>query len=115
MSCVEKEVEPVSRANLDNGVKNKKVIIKKRPDINILDEVSSDLGKRKITLSFGPQIYNDKERYGQDIPPDFFNTNIGHGVTNINEAEFVNEVEIVDEAEILDWCYKYLASKKIQI
>ena len=83
----------------------KKPIIKKRPDINIPHEVSSDLGKRKMVSSFGPEIYNDKERYGQDIPDDFFKTNIGHGV---------NEVEIVDEAEILDWCYKYLASKNIQ-
>jgi len=80
----------------------KKIIIKKRPDINITDEVSSDLGKRKMdkdTLN--------KERYGQDIPDDFFKTNIGHNV--------YAEKGDLDEAEILDWCYKYLASKNIRI
>lgn len=82
---------------------SRKVIIKKRPDIDITDYNSSDLGKRKLTDSFGLQIYNDKDRYGQDIPPDFFETNIGHDVY---------EDSHIDEAEILEWCYKYLASKK---
>jgi hypothetical protein len=89
----------------------KKPIIKKRPDINIPDEVSSDLGKRKMVSSFGSEIYNDKERYGQDIPDDFFKTNIGH---NVYEDKF-HLNENLNEAEILDWCYKYLASKNIQI
>jgi hypothetical protein len=79
----------------------RKIIIKKRDDINISVENSSDLGKRNLVHSFGLQIYNDKERYGQDIPADFFKTNIGHAESSL------------DEAEILDWCYKYLASKKI--
>jgi len=109
MSFVEKEVEPVSHANLNNNVK--KVIIKRRSDINILDELPSDLGKRKMVSSFGPEIYNDKERYGQDIPDDFFKTNIGH---NVYEDKF-HLNENLNEAEILDWCYKYLASKNIQI
>jgi hypothetical protein len=82
---------------------SRKVIIKKRPDIDITDDNSSDLGKRKLADSFGLQIYNDKDRYGQDIPPDFFETNIGHDVY---------EDSHIDEAEILEWCYKYLASKK---
>jgi hypothetical protein len=82
----------------------RKIVIKKRHDINISDENknTSDLGKRNLADSFGVQIYNDKERYGQDIPADFFKTNIGHGHSSA-----------IDEAEILDWCYKYLASKKI--
>jgi len=104
MSFLEKEVEQVSHADIFNGVK--KIIIKRRSDINIPDEVPSDLGKRKIAVSFGSQIYNDKERYGQDIPPDFFDTNIGHNVYEESQHLFI------DEAEILDWCYKYLASKK---
>jgi hypothetical protein len=89
-----------------NSNTSKKIIIKKRPDINrssdtkIEEQVSGDLGKRKLADSFGLQIYNDKERYNQDIPADFFRTNIGHNVYQDSEAE------------ILDWCYKYLASKK---
>jgi hypothetical protein len=50
---------------------------------------------------------SDKERYGQDIPDDFFKTNIGHSV--------YEEKTHLNEAEILDWCYKYLSSKNIQI
>lgn len=41
---------------------------------------NSILGKRKLVDAFGEEIYNDKERYGQDIPVNFFKTNIGHGV-----------------------------------
>jgi len=94
----------INSASINPGTSSRKVIIKKRPDLdtNITDENScSDLGKRKLADSFGLQIYNDKDRYGQDIPTDFFQTNIGHGV-----------VYDIDEAEILDWCYKYLASKQ---
>lgn len=105
MSFVEKQVDPAIHFTC------KKPIIKKRPDINIPDEVSSDLGKRKIAVPFGPEIYNDKERYGQDITDDFFKTNIGH---NVYEDKF-HLNENLNEAEILDWCYKYLASKNIQI
>jgi len=85
---------------------SKKIIIKKRPDIKrrgdikIEEQLHDDLGKRKLADSFGSQIYNDNERYNQDIPDDFFKTNIGHNVYQDSEAE------------ILDWCYKYLASKK---
>ena len=122
MSFVEKENSSATETTNNN----RKIIIKRRdikrrdikrkPDINISDENPSDLGKRNLEDSFGSEIYNDKERYGQDIPADFFKTNIGHGLypektdTNIN----INN-QILDEAEILDWCYKYLASKNIQI
>ena len=82
---------------------SRKLIIKKRHDLDISHDNSSDLGKRKLADSFGLQIYNDKERYGQDIPADFFATNMGHDVY---------EDSPIDEAEILEWCYKYLASKK---
>jgi hypothetical protein len=56
----------------------KKPVIKRRPGIII--EEASILGKRKLVDAFGVEIYNDKDRYGQDIPVDFFKTNIGHGV-----------------------------------
>lgn len=41
-------------------------------------EINSVLGKRKIVDAFGLEIYNDKDRYGQDISNDFFNNHIGH-------------------------------------
>jgi hypothetical protein len=95
-----------SESNGENSNTSKKIFIKKRPDIKrspdikIEEQLHDDLGKRKLADSFGSQIYNDKERYNQDIPADFFKTNIGHNVYQDSEAE------------ILDWCYKYLASKK---
>ena len=60
-------------------VKRKFVIIK-RQDIEVTVENKSILGKRKLVEAFGLEIYNDKDRYGQDITSDFFVTNIGHGV-----------------------------------
>ena len=83
-------------------VNYKKIIIKRRADMNISEEVSSDLGKRKMDMDT-----LNKERYGQDIPDDYFKSNIGHNV--------YEEKHSLNEAEILDWCYKYLASKNIQI
>jgi len=38
------------------------------------------LGKRKLDEAFGQQIYNDADRYGQEIISGFFKTNIGHSV-----------------------------------
>jgi len=69
--------------------------------LGTIDKDVTILGNRKLLEAFGEEIYNDKERYGQNIPSDFFKTNIGHGVS-IDE----------NENEIIDWCYKYLASKK---
>jgi hypothetical protein len=56
----------------------KKPVIKRRPG-PIIEPVSI-LGKRKLVQAFGEEIYNDRDRYGQDIPADFFDTNVGHGV-----------------------------------
>ena len=42
-------------------------------------QVASILGKRQLEEAFGSGM-NDKERYGQEIPSDFFKTNIGHTV-----------------------------------
>jgi hypothetical protein len=42
----------------------------------------SNLGKRKLVDAFGLEIYNEKERYGQDILADFFTSNSGHCVYN---------------------------------
>lgn len=57
---------------------HKKPIIKRRYG-HIVEHVSI-LGKRKLVEAFGEEIYNERERYGQDIPADFFDTNVGHGV-----------------------------------
>jgi hypothetical protein len=107
--------------------------IKKRPIIkrnSVTTDISSVLGKRKLSDSFGPGIH-DEERYGQEIIPDFFKTNIGHGVylypkgsparqaLQIQQPSSVNitptrpNTPIYNEDEIINWCYKYIASKKI--
>jgi hypothetical protein len=58
----------------------KMIVIKKRERTEILVEIISLLGKRKLVDAFGLEIYNDENRYGQEIPADFFVTNVGHGV-----------------------------------
>ena len=55
-------------------VNKKRIIIKKRPNITPV------LGKRKLVDAFGENIYNETDRYGQEIPADFFKNNVGHGV-----------------------------------
>ena len=58
----------------------RKPVIKIRPEMLFYEPVNI-LGKQKLADAFGEEIYNDQDRYGQDIPADFFNTNVGHGVT----------------------------------
>lgn len=53
----------------------RKPVIRRRPGYYF--PALSVLGKRKLEIAFGPGM-NDKERYGQEIPPDFFKTNVGH-------------------------------------
>lgn len=55
---------------------------KRKPDLFEPKPVkpTSILGKRKLDVAFGKEVYYDKERYGQDIPQNFFKNNIGHGV-----------------------------------
>lgn len=52
----------------------------KRPEFFDPQPKNNVLGKRKLADAFGEEICNDKIRYGQDIPDDFFKTNVGHGV-----------------------------------
>jgi len=74
--------------------------------------IPSILGKRKIADAFGPGMH-DKERYGQEIEPEFFKNNIGHGVYINPILSSSKNISSTQETEIIDWCYKYLASKKM--
>lgn len=62
----------------------KKPIKIKRRNLS-LNDTPSVLGKRKLVDAFGFEIYYDIERYGQEIPSDFFKINIGHGVLGVNK------------------------------
>jgi hypothetical protein len=53
----------------------RKPILRRRPQYYF--PTFSVLGKRKLEVAFGLGM-NDKERYGQEIPPNFFKTNVGH-------------------------------------
>jgi len=53
----------------------RKPVIKRRN--GYIEPFVSILGKRKLEVAFG-QGMNDKDRYGQEIPHDFFKTNVGH-------------------------------------
>jgi hypothetical protein len=46
------------------------------------EKVKSILRKRKLMDAFGEKIYNDQDRYGQEISNEFFKNNTGHGVYN---------------------------------
>jgi hypothetical protein len=74
--------------------------------------IPSILGKRKIADAFGSGMH-DKERYGQEIEPEFFKNNIGHGVYINPILSSSKNISSTQETEIIDWCYKYLASKKM--
>lgn len=69
-------------SNIDPGffepLPVKAIFVKKNK--NGKNYIPNILGKRKLVDAFGEKIYNDEERYGQEIPADFFQTNIGHGV-----------------------------------
>jgi len=53
----------------------RKPVLRRRPGYYF--QIVNLLGKRKLEVAFGPGM-NDKERYGQEILPDFFKTNVGH-------------------------------------
>lgn len=53
-------------------LERKKPILKRKTKTTV--PIVSILGKRTIQEAFG-QGMNDCERYGQEIPPDFFKTN----------------------------------------
>jgi hypothetical protein len=55
-----------------------RIFFDRREKRNTQNNISS-LGKRKLADAFGEKIYNEQERYGQEITADFFKTNIGHG------------------------------------
>jgi hypothetical protein len=68
--------------NTSNNSISIKIYIKKRLVDDASINLCSILCKRKLVDAFGLEIYNEKERYGQDIPADFFTLNSGHGVYN---------------------------------
>ena len=68
--------------NNTNTTTCRKIYIKKRLVDDVSINLCSILGKRKLVDAFGEEIYNEKERYGQDIPTDFFTLNSGHGIYN---------------------------------
>lgn len=85
----------------------KKPVIKRKYIIKCKSLTSNLPMKRKIAEAYGTGGMHDEERYGREISPHFFKTNIGHGV-------YPNQIHIPEynEVEIINWCYKYIASKK---
>lgn len=68
----------MSRPNLFQPMPIKrKPVIRRR--INTDVNVTSILGKRKMEEEYG-SVMNDSERYGQEIGPNFFETNVGHNL-----------------------------------
>jgi hypothetical protein len=68
-------------------MERRKPVLKRKHQYN--ENVISVLGKRKLDEVFGAGM-NDDNRYGCEIPPDFFNSNIGHIVYTKKSNEFEN-------------------------
>jgi hypothetical protein len=87
----------------------KKPILRKRNEYCF--PLVSILGKRKLEVAFGFGM-NDKERYGQEIPPNFFKLNHGHNAYPSYECYTYNKHTTTDfthlyEDRIQYWRQKY--------
>ena len=75
-----KQIENLDVSYNENKTKIRRPIIRRKYCKDDLNNIPSLLDKRKLVESFGLEIYNERDRYGQDIPLDFFEKNIGHNV-----------------------------------
>ena len=66
---------PIKFEDIESNSERIKPVIKRRTRFQ--EHNVSILGKRKLEAAFGRGM-NDKERYGQEIPPEFFKLNRGH-------------------------------------
>lgn len=71
------EPKPFLRKDCEEKTERRKPILKKMGCCQ--KRLVSILGKRQLEDVYGYGM-NDNERYGQEIPPDFFKTNGGHNV-----------------------------------
>jgi hypothetical protein len=88
----------------------RKPILRRRPGYYF--PIVSILGKRNRETEFG-YCMNDKERYGQEIPPDFFKFNHGHNVFPCCDKGFIDRDIPVNynhfyEDRLKYWREKYL-------
>ena len=88
----------------------RKPILRRRPGYYF--PIVSVLGKRTVEEAFGRGM-NDKERYGQEIPPDFFKFNQGHNAFPSRMEGFIAPVNSpvnsknLYETKINYWREKY--------
>jgi hypothetical protein len=83
----------------------RKPVLRRRPGYYF--PIVSILGKRKMEEAFGRGM-NDKERYGQEIPPDFFKFNRGHNVlpSSISDSSVINLKNLYED-RLKFWREKY--------
>lgn len=86
----------------------RKPVLKRRHDF--IEHVDSILGKRKIEEAFGRGT-NDRARYGQEIPPDFFKNNYGHPVYPSREYYTYNKNTTKDFTHLYEDRIKYWRQK----
>ncbi len=96
-----------------NFEERRKPVLKRRH--GSLQHVESILGKRTIEEAFGCGM-NDRARYGQEIPPDFFKNNHGHTVYPSREYYTYNKNTTKDlthlyEDRIRYWRQKYSSAR----
>jgi hypothetical protein len=79
---------------------------KKINEINETEPIQSILGKRKRDSIF----MTDHERYGQEIPPDFFRTNYGHIYKPI---DIPVSIPVSYKIKLNYWREKYILDKNL--
>jgi hypothetical protein len=93
------DLEPIRR----------KPVLRRRPGYYF--PIVSVLGKRKLEVAFGRGM-NDKERYGQEIPPDFFKINQGHNAfsSSISDSSNISFKNLYED-RIKFWREKYMSKR----
>jgi hypothetical protein len=102
------EPKPISNNIYMKSLERKKPILKRRKEFT--EPIGSTLGKRTVEEAFG-QGNNDKERYGQEIPPDFFKLNHGHNIYPSSEYYTYNKHTTTDFTHLYEDRIKYWRQK----
>jgi hypothetical protein len=101
------EPKPVSN-NIHRKLERRTPILKRRQEF--AEPIGSALGKRTMEEAFG-QGTNDKERYGQEISPNFFRTNVGHNVRPSSEYYTYNKHNTTNFTHLYEDRIKYWQQK----
>lgn len=107
------EPKPVTHTKLENNKSSPLCIpVRRKPILRRIPgyyfPIVSVLGKRTVEEAFGRGM-NDKERYGQEIAPDFFKFNRGHNAFPSYTSTGTINSKNSRETQINYWREKYMS------